>query len=78
MEQDAVRIGYEADVTANLLDTDGKKIRVTGFLAIGTVVSVMSTRTWERMGFTREELLPTNLRLAAANRRAIYLPGKLE
>ena len=32
MEQDAVHIGYEADETAHLLDTDGKKIGVTGLL----------------------------------------------
>ena len=31
MEQDAVHIGYEADVTAHLLDTNGTKIGVTGF-----------------------------------------------
>ena len=31
MEQDAVHIGYEADVTAHLLDTNGKKVGVTGF-----------------------------------------------
>ena len=29
LEQDAVHIGYEADVTAHLLDTNGKKIGVT-------------------------------------------------
>ena len=32
MEQDAVHIGYEADVTAHLLDTNGTKIAVTGLL----------------------------------------------
>ena len=62
MEQDAVHIGYEADVTAHLLDTNGKKIGVTG-----AVVSVMPIKTLERMGFTRLDLIPTNLRLAAAN-----------
>ena len=65
MEQDAVHIGYEADVTAHLLDTNGKKIGVTGLLDTGAVVSVMPIKTWERMGFTREDLIPTNLRLAA-------------
>ena len=30
MEQDAVHLGYEADVTAHLLNTNGKKIGVTG------------------------------------------------
>ena len=37
MEQDAVHIGYEADVTAHLLDTTGKKIGVTGLLDTGAV-----------------------------------------
>ena len=76
MEQDAVHIGYEADVTAHLLDTNGKKIGVTGLLDTGAVVSVMPIKTWERMGFTREDLIPTNLRLAAANRGAIYVTGR--
>ena len=41
MEQDAVHIGYEADVTAHLLDINGKKIGVTGLLDRGAVVSAM-------------------------------------
>ena len=73
MEQDAVHIGYEAEVTAHLLDTNGKRIGVTGLLDTRAVVSVMPIKTWERMGFTREDLTPTNLRLAAANRGAIYV-----
>ena len=40
------------------------------------VVRVMPIKTWERMGFTREDLIPTNLRLAAANRGAIYVAGR--
>ena len=76
MEEDAVHIGYEADVTAHLLDTNGKKIGVTWLVDTGAVVSVMPIKTWERMGFTREDLIPTNLRLAAANRGAIYVAGR--
>ena len=76
MEQVAVHIGYEADVTAHLLDTNGQKIGVTGLLDTGTVVSVMPIKTWERMGFTREYLIPTNLILAATNRGAIYVAGR--
>ena len=62
MEQDAVHIGYEADVTAHLLDTNGKKIGVTGLLDTGAVVSVTPIKTLERIGFTREDLIPTNFR----------------
>ena len=76
MEQDAVHIGYEADVVAHLLDTNGKKIGVTGLLDTEAVVSVMPIKTWKRMGFTREDLIPTNLRLEAANRGAIYVAGR--
>ena len=76
MEQDAVHIGYEADVPAHLLDTNGKRIGVTGLLDTGAVVSVMPIKIWERMGFTRENLSPTNLRLAAANPGAIYVAGR--
>ena len=76
MEQDAVHIGYEADVTAHLLDTNGKKIGVTGLLDTGAAVSVMLIKTSGIMGFTREDLIPKNLRLAAANRGAIYVAGR--
>ena len=76
IEQDAVHIGYEADVTAHLLDTNGKKIGVTGFLDTGAVVSLMPIKTWERMGFTSGDLIPTNLRLAAAIRGAINVDGR--
>ena len=76
MEQDAVHIGYEADVIAHLLDTNGNKIGVTGLLDTGAVVRVMPIKTWERMGFTRENLISTNLRFAAANRGAIYVAGR--
>ena len=71
MEQDAVHFGYEADVTAHLLDTDGKKIGETGPLDTGAVVSVIVIKTCETIGFTREDQISTNLRLAGANRGAI-------
>ena len=45
MEQDAVHIGSQADMTAHLLDIDRKKIGVTGFLGRGALVSVLSMKT---------------------------------
>ena len=51
MEQDAVHIGFEADVTAHLLDTNGKKIGVTWLLDTGAIVSVMPINTWERSNY---------------------------
>ena len=49
MDQD-VHIGYEAGVTAHLLDTDGEKIG-TGFLDSGAAVSLMGKqgeKTWKK------------------------------
>ena len=53
-------------MVAHLLDPDGKNIGVTGLLDTGAVVSVMPIKTWERMVFIREDLIPMILRLAAA------------
>ena len=39
-------------------------------------MSVMPIKIWERMGFTREDLIPTILRLAAANRGEHYVAGR--
>ena len=45
-------------MTAQLLDTNGKKIGSTGLLDTGAVVSVMPIKTWERKGFSREDPIP--------------------
>ena len=39
------------------------------------MVSVMPVSTWTDMGFDRSDLIPTNIRLAAANQGAIYVTG---
>ena len=57
MEQDPVHIDYKAAMAAHLLNIDGKKVGVTGLLDTGAVVSVMPIKTWERIGFTREDLI---------------------
>ena len=54
MEQDAVHIGYEADVTAHLLDSNGKKIGVTGLLDTGAVVSAMPKKNMGKNGLHEE------------------------
>ena len=76
LEQDAVHIGCEADLAAHVLDVQGRQLSVKGLLDTGAVVSVIPLKTWTDMGFDRSDLIPTNIRQAAANQGAIYVTGR--
>ena len=76
LEQDAVHIGCKADLAAHVLDMQGRQLSVKGLLDTGAVVSVMPVSTWPDMGFDRSNLIPTSIRLAAANQGAIYVTGR--
>ena len=76
LEQDAVLIVCEADLAAHVLDVQDRQLSVKGLLDTGAVVSVMPVKTWTDMGFERSDLIPTNIRLAAANQGAIYVTGR--
>ena len=76
LEQDAVHIRCEADLAANVLDVQGRQLSVKELLDTGAVVSVMPVSTYNKMGFDRSDLIPTNIRMAAANQGAIYLTGR--
>ena len=76
LEQDVVHIGCEADLAAHVLDVQGRQLSVKGLLHTGAVVSVMPVKTWTDMGFDRSDLIPTNIRLAAANQGTIYVTGR--
>ena len=76
LEQDAVHIGCDADLAAHVLDVQGRQLSVKELLDTGAVVSVMPVSTWTNMGFDRSDLIPTNIRLAAANQGAIYVTGR--
>ena len=54
----------------------GRQLSVTGLLDTGAMVSVMPVKIWSDMGFDRSDLMPTNIRLAAANQGAIYVTGR--
>ena len=53
LEEDAMHIGTEADVTGHVLDISGKKTQLRGLLDTGAVLSVIPIETWERMGFDK-------------------------
>ena len=76
LEEDAMHIGTEADVTAHVLDISGKKIHLRGLLDTGAVLSLIPIETWERMGFDKDDLIDSRIRLSAANKGALRVLGR--
>ena len=76
LEEDAMHIGTEADVSAHVLDISGKKTQLRGLLDTGAVLSVIPIETWERMGFNKDDLIDSRIRLSAANKGALRVLGR--
>ena len=78
LEEDAMHIGTEADVSAHVLDISGKKThkKAEGLLDTGEVLSVIPIETWERMGFNKDDLIDSRIRLSAANKGALRVLGR--
>ena len=76
LEEDAMHIGTEADVSAHVLDISGKKTQLRGLLDTGAVLSVIPIETWERMGFDKDDLKDSKIRLSAANKGALQVLGR--
>ena len=69
-------IGTEADVSTHVLDISGKKTHLRGLLDTGAVLSVIPTETWERMGFNKDDLIDSRIRLSAAIKGALRVLGR--
>ena len=76
LEEDAMHIGTEAYVSAHVLDISGKKTHLRGLLDTGAVLSVIPIETWERMGFNKDDLIDSRIRLSAANKGALRVLGR--
>ena len=76
LEEDAMHIGTEADVTGHVLDISGKKTQLRALLDTGAVLSVIPIETWERMGFDKSDLIDSRIRLSAANKGALRVLGR--
>ena len=76
LEEDAMHIGTDADVSAHVLDISGKKTQLRGLLDTGAVLSVIPMETWERMGFNKDDLPDSRIRLSAANKEALRVLGR--
>ena len=75
LEEDAMHLGTEADVSAHVLDINGRKAPLKGSLDTRAVLSVIPIETWKRMRFDRNDLIDSRIRLSAANKWALGLLG---
>ena len=73
-----MHIGTEADVSAQVLDISGKQTQLRGLLDMGAVLSVIPIETWERMGFDKDDLIDSRIRLSAANKGALRVLGRTQ
>ena len=76
LEEDAMHLGTEADVSAYELENSIKKTQLRGLLDTGAVLSVILIETWKRMGFDKVGLIDSRRRLSAANKVALRVLGR--
>ena len=53
LEEDAMHLGTESDVSAHVFDINGKEIQLRGLLVTGGVLSVIATELGEEWGLTK-------------------------
>ena len=63
LEEDAMHMGREADVSAHVLDISGKMTQLRGLLDTRAVFTVILIETWRRMGFDKDDLIDSRIRL---------------
>ena len=76
LEEAAMHIGTEADVSAHALDINGKKTQLHGLLDTGAVLKVIPIETWKKMVFGKDDLIDSRIRLSAANKGALRVQGR--
>ena len=76
LEEDAMHIETEADISAHVLDISAKNTQLRGLIDTGAVLSVIPIETWERMGFNKDVLIDSRIRLSAANKGALQVIGR--
>ena len=68
LEEGAMHLGREADVSAHVLDIKGKKTPLEGLIDTGGILSVITIETWRRMGLDKDDMIDSRIRFSAANK----------
>ena len=76
LEEDAMHLRTEADVSAHVLDISGKERQLRGLLDTGAVMNVIPIETWRKMELDRDDLIDSRIRLSAAHKGALRVLGR--
>ena len=55
LEEDAMHLGTEANVSARAMDINGRKTKLRRLLDTEAVLSVIPIETWRKMGFDKDD-----------------------
>ena len=64
LEEDAMHLGTEADVSSHVLNISGRKTQLRGLLDTGAVLSVIPIETWKKMEFDKGDLIDSRIWLS--------------
>ena len=78
LEEDAMHLGTEADVSEHVLNIRGRKTQLRGLLDTGDILSVIPIETSKEMGFDKHDLIDSRIRLSVANKRALRVLGRTQ
>ena len=70
------RIRLSAENKGALRDISGKKVQLRGLMDTGAVLTIIPIETWKRMGFDKDDLIDSRIRLSAANEGALRVLGR--
>ena len=71
-----IQLVTETDVSAHVLNKNRMKKPLKRLLDTEDVLSVIPIETWTRMGFEKDDLIDSRIRLAAANKGALRVLGR--
>ena len=74
--KNAMHLGKEAEVSAHVLYISGKKTQLRGLLYTGAVLSLIPLETWKTMGFDKDDLIDSRIRLSTANNGSLRVLGR--
>ena len=76
LEEDAMHLETEADMSAHILDISAKKTQLRGLLDMGAFLSVIRNETWEKMGFDKDDLIDVKDTAVSGKQGGIAGSGK--